>query len=96
MSTFFHLKIIVFTAVKNCIISNRRIIVMFLCCFFVVVNFIEIFLFSVHKYDVTNTKTPAPTTAALTKSTMSICDYLCSVQRGGAACKCSSPVLPGR
>ncbi|KAH3699544.1 hypothetical protein DPMN_074502 [Dreissena polymorpha] len=28
--------------------------------------------------------------------TLSMCDYLCSIQMGGAACVCSAPIVPGR
>lgn len=54
-----------------------------------------------------HTTTTSPTTISTTASTtthptttrvatLSICDYLCSIQMGGAACSCSVPLVPGR
>ncbi|XP_045208506.2 uncharacterized protein LOC123560372 [Mercenaria mercenaria] len=42
----------------------------------------------------TTTSTTVPTTTGV--STLSMCDYLCSIQMGGAACSCSIPLVPGR
>ncbi|KAH3702308.1 hypothetical protein DPMN_077321 [Dreissena polymorpha] len=40
--------------------------------------------------------TTSTTTTRLAVSTLSMCDYLCSIQMGGAACSCSKPIIPGR
>ncbi|KAL4228649.1 hypothetical protein ACF0H5_011694 [Mactra antiquata] len=52
----------------------------------------------------TTSSTPVPTTTSTTptsstttiSSKQSICDYLCSIQMGGAACSCSISLVPGR
>lgn len=40
--------------------------------------------------------TPSSTRTTRGVPTLSICDYLCSIQMGGAACSCSVPLVPGK
>ncbi|KAL4228648.1 hypothetical protein ACF0H5_011693 [Mactra antiquata] len=44
-----------------------------------------------HKH---HTTTLAPD--QLSKTTLSMCDYLCSIQMGGSACDCSISIVPGK
>ena len=41
-------------------------------------------------------KSTTTMTDKTTASTMSMCDYLCSIQQGGAACSCSKAIVPGK
>ncbi|KAH3699545.1 hypothetical protein DPMN_074503 [Dreissena polymorpha] len=45
---------------------------------------------------VLSTSTTTVSTTAPTRTTMSMCDYLCAIQEGGAACSCSKPIVPGK
>ncbi|XP_052806614.1 uncharacterized protein LOC128235865 [Mya arenaria] len=52
-----------------------------------------------NKTDTTSPPTTLSTTTTITTSTtttQSMCDYLCSIQEGGAACDCSKSIVPGR